>query len=113
MQTILGPNGVMAFQLAKYLKAFDSKIRLVSSAPVNVNKEEELMRTNLMNPRAVSKTVNGSDIVYLVGDLTFKTKTWQEQPYLFDSAKFNSAFPFNTTSYDAGSNKSIFVKHLM
>lgn len=78
MQTILGSGGAIGIELAKALKAYTSKIRLVSRNPKKVNETDELMAADLLNTDDVRRAVEGSEIVYVTVGFPYNTKVWQE-----------------------------------
>jgi len=78
MQTILGSGGSIGTDLARELIKFTDKIRLVSRNPKKVNQTDELFPADLLNEEKVLKAVQGSEIVYLVAGLPYKTKVWEE-----------------------------------
>lgn len=77
-QTILGAGGVIATELARQLPDYTDTIRLVSRNPKAVNPTDELVQADLTDARQTDSAVAGSDIVYLVVGLPYKTKVWQE-----------------------------------
>jgi len=79
MQTILGAGGDVSRALAKELKHFTSKIRLVSRHPERVNADDELMALDLTKREDVMKAIKGSDVVYLVVGLKYDLRIWQAQ----------------------------------
>ncbi len=79
MQTILGANGVIAQELSKNLLQHTTKIRQVSRNPKKVNPTDETFSADLLNYEQTEKAVAGSEIVYLVAGLPYKTSLWQEQ----------------------------------
>jgi nucleoside-diphosphate-sugar epimerase len=79
MQTILGANGTIGSVLAKELRNYTDKIRLVSRNPRKVNDSDELFPADLTQPGLIEKAISGSDIVYLVVGLDYKLKVWEEQ----------------------------------
>ena len=79
MQTILGANGTIGSVLARELKNYTDKIRLVSRNPRKVNDTDELFPADLSEPGMVDKAVAGSDVVYLVVGLDYKLKVWEEK----------------------------------
>ncbi len=96
MQTILGANGAIGQVLAKELKNYTDKVRLVSRNPRKVNESDELFPADLSEPGIVDKAVTGSDVVYLVVGLEYKLTVWQEKwPRLMkatiDACKKNNA----------------------
>jgi nucleoside-diphosphate-sugar epimerase len=78
MQTILGANGTIGSVLAKELRSYTEKIRLVSRNPKKVNEGDELYPADLSNPEVVDKAVEGSQVVYLVVGFDYKLKVWEE-----------------------------------
>jgi nucleoside-diphosphate-sugar epimerase len=79
MQTILGANGTIGSVLAKELKNYTDKIRLVSRNPKKVNETDELFPADLTKPGMVDKAVEGSEIVYLVVGLPYNIKVWEKE----------------------------------
>lgn len=79
MQTILGSGGAIGIELAKSLKEYTNKIRLVSRSPKAVNDTDELFTCDLLNKEKVLEAVKGSEIAYLTVGLPYKTKVWKEQ----------------------------------
>lgn len=78
MQVILGAGGAIGKDLARELKEYTDKIRLVSRNPKPVNKNDELFACNLTDMSCVEKAVEGASVVYLLAGLPYKTKVWQE-----------------------------------
>ena len=83
MQTILGSGGAIGIELAKALKDFTTKVRLVSRNPEKVNPTDELMSADLLNAEAVSKAVEGSTVVYATVGFPYSVKVWQESWPIF------------------------------
>ncbi|TAL65091.1 MAG: NAD-dependent epimerase/dehydratase family protein [Bacteroidetes bacterium] len=79
MQTILGANGTIGSVLAKELRSYTDKIRLVSRNPKKVNETDELFPTDLSEPGSVDKAIEGSQIVYLVVGFDYKIRVWEEK----------------------------------
>jgi nucleoside-diphosphate-sugar epimerase len=79
MQVILGGGGAIGTALARELKAYTNKIRIVSRTPEKVNKDDETFAADLTDGAAVSTAVAGADIVYLVAGLPYKLSVWQQQ----------------------------------
>ena len=79
MQTILGAGGAIGTPLAKELLAYTDKIRLVSRKPEKVNPADELFTADLTDAAQVESAVAGSEVVYLVAGLEYKTSVWQQQ----------------------------------
>lgn len=76
MQTILGAGGAIGVELAKELKQYTDKIRLVGRKPKKVNDSDELMSADLLNPDEVNRAVKGSDIVYVTIGFPYSYKVW-------------------------------------
>jgi len=79
MQTILGAGGDIGTLLAKELRQFSNKIRLVARNPVQVNGDDELVSADLLDSHAVSEAVKGSEIVYLTVGLKYDLSVWKAQ----------------------------------
>lgn len=79
MQVILGSGGAIGIPLAKELKKYTDKIRLVSRSPKKVNKDDELYSADLTKQEQVNMAIDGADVAYLTIGLPYKTKTWQEK----------------------------------
>ncbi|MEZ4737937.1 MAG: NAD-dependent epimerase/dehydratase family protein [Flavobacteriales bacterium] len=79
MQTILGANGTIGNELSKLLPTYTDRIRQVSRHPKKVNATDETFAAELLDPKAVSDAVAGSEVAYLVAGLKYDTKVWQEQ----------------------------------
>ena len=79
MQTILGANGTIGSVLAKELRNYTDRIRLVSRNPRAVNDSDELFPADFLIPGMVEKAVEGSEVVYLVVGLDYKLDVWEEQ----------------------------------
>ena len=115
MQTILGASGVIGVTLARELKAYTSNIRLVSRNPKKVNDTDLLFAADITNRQQVFDAVKGSEIVYLVAGLLYRTKVWQKQwPLIMQnvidaSIEYNSSFVFFDNLYMIGGDN---VKHI-
>lgn len=79
MQTILGAGGDIGVFLAKALRAYTDRIRLVARNPQKVNETDELFAANLLDAEAVSAAVAGSDVAYLVVGLPYDHRIWEKQ----------------------------------
>jgi nucleoside-diphosphate-sugar epimerase len=95
MQTILGANGTIGSVLAKELRNYTDKIRLVSRNPRKVNESDELFPADLSNPAMVDKAVEGSEVVYLVVGFDYKLKVWEEKWPKLMSATINACIKHN------------------
>jgi nucleoside-diphosphate-sugar epimerase len=111
MQTILGANGTIGSDLARELRNYSDRIRLVSRNPRKVNENDELMPADLTIPGTVEKAIKGSETVYLVLGLEYKLSVWQEKwPVLMRSVidscirnKSRLVFFDNVYMYDVNS----------
>lgn len=79
MQTILGAGGDIGQLLAKELKTYTGKIRLVSRNPKQINADDELFKADLLNANDVRQAVKGSEIVYLTVGLPYNLHIWEQQ----------------------------------
>ncbi len=79
MQVILGAGGAVGTDLAKELKNYTDKIRLAGRTPEKVNKDDELVICDVINPDDVDKAVSGCDVAYLTVGLPYRLKDWQEK----------------------------------
>jgi len=79
MQTILGANGVIGNELSRLLPEYTDMLRQVSRTPQKVNATDETVVADLLDSKAVSHAVTGSEIAYLVAGLTYDAAVWAEQ----------------------------------
>jgi len=79
MQTILGANGTIGSVLAKELTAYTNQIRLVSRNPKKVNETDELFPADLSDANQVEKSIEGSEVVYLLVGFDYNIKVWQDK----------------------------------
>jgi len=79
MQTILGGGGAVGRELAKALKQYTKRIRIVSRNPKKVNETDELMSADLSIRDEVFKAVEGSKIVYVTIGFDYNIKVWRER----------------------------------
>ena len=77
MQVILGAGGIIGRGLAKELKQYTDKVRLVARNPSAVNENDELVKTDLTNPEQTDKAVENADVAYLTLGMQYKTAVWQ------------------------------------
>jgi len=96
MQTILGAGGVISNDLAKEIKKFDSKVRLVSRNPRKINTDDELVNADLLNPKQTIDAVKGSDVVYLTAGIKYNTKVWQTDWHQIMSNVINACKEHNS-----------------
>src|SRR5450759_1466349 len=108
MQTILGANGTIGSVLAKELRSYTDKIRLVSRNPRKVNESDELFQADLSLPGMVDKAVEGSDVVYLVVGFDYILKVWEEKwPYLMRATIDACIKPVSYTHLTLPSNREV------
>lgn len=79
MQTILGAGGTIGTDLAKALRTYTDRVRLVSRQPKAVNPTDELMAADLTDAAAVDRAVAGSDVVYLTVGYEYNHRVWREK----------------------------------
>jgi len=77
MQTILGAGGAIGTDLAKELKKYTDKIRLVGRNPKAVNPTDELYTADLSDPSTIDKAVQGTDIVYVTIGFKYTLQVWR------------------------------------
>jgi nucleoside-diphosphate-sugar epimerase len=78
MQTILGSGGAISIDLAKELKNYTTKIRLVSRNPKKINATDELYPADLSNPTHTDKAIEGSQVVYVTVGFLYNIKVWKK-----------------------------------
>lgn len=78
MQTILGSGGAVGIALAKELRNYTDKIRLVSRRPQKIHEDDELFAADLLDKNLVDLAVKGSEIVYLTAGLKYSSKIWEK-----------------------------------
>jgi len=79
MQTILGANGTIGSVLVKELTAYTNQIRLVSRNPKKVNETDEPFLADLSDANQVEKSIEGSEVVYLLVGFDYNIKVWQDK----------------------------------
>jgi nucleoside-diphosphate-sugar epimerase len=77
-QTILGSGGAIGIPLAKELKKYTGKIRLVSRNPIKVNDTDEPFPIDLSHIGQIDKAISGSEVVYLTVGFEYNLKVWQD-----------------------------------
>jgi nucleoside-diphosphate-sugar epimerase len=77
MQVILGAGGIIGRGLAKELKQYTDKVRLVARNPSAINNNDELVKADLTNPDQTNKAVENADVAYLTLGMQYKTAVWQ------------------------------------
>lgn len=76
-QVILGAGGDIGKLLAKELKQYTDRVRLVSRHPEQVNGDDELLPADLLLADQVDRAVAGASIAYLVVGLKYDLRVWQ------------------------------------
>lgn len=79
MQTILGSGGAIGIELAKVLKDYTNKIKLVSRNPKKINDNDMLFPADITNKDQVFEAVKGSEIAYLTVGLKYDYNIWEVQ----------------------------------
>jgi nucleoside-diphosphate-sugar epimerase len=77
MQTIIGSGGAIGLPLAKELKKYSKKIRLVSRNPRTVNETDELFPVDVKNFAQLSEAIAGSEVVYVTIGFQYNIKVWR------------------------------------
>jgi nucleoside-diphosphate-sugar epimerase len=77
MQTILGSGGAVGIELAKELKKYTDKVRLVARNPEKVNDDDDVFPANLLDKKLINDAIAGSDVVYLTAGLEYNIKVWE------------------------------------
>ncbi len=75
--TILGANGNIAKVLSSELRSNEILLRQVSRNPTLDHPGDELVKADLLDATQVSDAVKGSEIVFLVVGITYKTAIWK------------------------------------
>jgi nucleoside-diphosphate-sugar epimerase len=96
MQTILGSGGSIGIELARYLTAYTTDIRLVSRNPKKVNETDHLFAADLTNKEQIFRSIEGSEICYVTIGFDYKTKVWQEKWPPFMQAVIDSCAAHHT-----------------
>ncbi len=78
MQTILGSGGGIGTPLARELKKYTDRIRLVSRNPKKVNETDELFPADFNDFSQIDKAIEGSDVVYVTVGFEYKLSVWQK-----------------------------------
>ncbi len=77
MQTILGAGGGIGIPLARELRKYTDRIRLVGRHPEKVNDTDELVSADLSDPSQIDQAVAGSEVVYAVIGFEYRLKVWR------------------------------------
>ncbi|MBT1702313.1 NAD-dependent epimerase/dehydratase family protein [Chryseosolibacter indicus] len=95
MQTILGSGGAIGIPLAKELKKYTNKIRLVSRNPKKVNDTDELYPMDVNDLTQIDKAIAGSEVVYVVIGFPYKLSVWQNIWPRFLKEVINACIKYN------------------
>lgn len=79
LHTVLGANGVIGRELSLSLATSAVRIRQASRTPRQVNADDGLTPTDLLDANATAQAIAGSEVAYLVAGLKYETATWQDQ----------------------------------
>jgi nucleoside-diphosphate-sugar epimerase len=96
VQTILGSGGGIGTPLARELKNYTERIRLVSRNPKKVNDSDELFAADVSNPEHVDKAISGSEVVYVTIGFEYNLKVWQKTWPVFLQEVINSCKKHNS-----------------
>ncbi len=77
MQTIIGSGGAISIPLAKELRNYTDRVRLVSRNPKKVNDTDEVFPVDVSDHDQLDKAIAGSDVVYITIGFDYKLKVWQ------------------------------------
>jgi nucleoside-diphosphate-sugar epimerase len=77
LQTILGSGGGIGIPLAKELKEYTDRVRLVSRNPAKVNVTDELFPLDFNDLSQIDKAIEGSEIVYVTVGFPYSLKVWE------------------------------------
>ncbi len=75
--TILGANGNIAKIVSSELRSKGISVRQVSRNPKSTESGDEIVKADLLNASEVSDAVKGSEVVFLVAGITYKTAIWK------------------------------------
>lgn len=79
LHTVLGAGGVIARELSLQLARDGRRIRQVGRRPAAVQPTDELKAADLLDERATTDAVAGSEVVYLVAGLPYSAAVWRAQ----------------------------------
>ncbi|HMO41424.1 MAG TPA: NAD-dependent epimerase/dehydratase family protein [Saprospiraceae bacterium] len=78
MQTIIGANGAIGTPLAKELRHYTDRVRLVSRNPKAVHPDDELLAANLLDFKDIDRAVAGSEVVYITIGFAYNIHEWRK-----------------------------------
>lgn len=80
MQTVLGANGQIGTELARYLHDnVSDDLRLVSRNPSKIHESDQIVAADLTDAAATDRAVAGSEIAYLTAGLPIDSTLWEQQ----------------------------------
>lgn len=96
MQTIIGSGGAIGLPLAKELKKYTEKVRLVSRNPQKVNETDELFSMDATDLTKLNEAIVGSEVVYVTIGFKYNIKVWRSlwPPFMrtvINACKVNNA----------------------
>lgn len=77
LQTIIGSGGAIGTPLARELKKYTDRIRLVSRNPKKVNDADELWPMDVNDLSQIDGAIEGSGVVYVTIGFQYSLKVWQ------------------------------------
>lgn len=77
-QVILGAGGDIGKLLAKELKQYTDRVRLVARHPEQVNGDDELFPADLKMADQAEKAIAGTSIAYLTVGLKYDSRVWEK-----------------------------------
>lgn len=78
MQTVIGSNGQIGYELAKELnQTYGKQLRLVSRNPKSIDDTDELISSDILDREATIRAVAGSEIVYFAAGLPMDSEQWK------------------------------------
>ncbi|MEB2784324.1 NAD-dependent epimerase/dehydratase family protein [Algoriphagus persicinus] len=77
IHTILGANGNIAKIVSAELARSGISVRQFSRTPKKVNTSDELVSGDLLDATAVSQAVKGSEVVFLLAGIQYKSTVWE------------------------------------
>ncbi|MDH7460716.1 NAD-dependent epimerase/dehydratase family protein [Chitinophagaceae bacterium 26-R-25] len=95
-QVILGVGGDIGKPLAKELKQYTSKVRLVSRHPEQINGDDELFPADLLSAEQADKAVAGASVAYLIVGLKYDLRIWQKDWPVIINNVINACLKHNT-----------------
>ena len=90
MQIIIGSGGAIGLPLAKELKKYTEKIRLVGRNPHKVNESDELFPLDANNFTKLNEAIIGSEVVYVTIGFKYNINVWRSLWPPFMSAVINA-----------------------